>query len=287
MVNIITNAPAIDYVTLGAFSIEAHKALQWAFDSSARGTGKVARRMQYEGQQYEGLYLGNAVIEGQAHKMLISSAIQSEYVVAALERSDIRSSEIGCSRIDLQLTIERDISDKFLSGYRNEIKAALATSTRGRMPKVRTIDNDSSLGETIYIGSRVSEKMVRIYDKPIAGDNFIRFEVEWKGDAARKIWKTIYNREATRATIIHGELLRYAGIPLFDRFIECVSGDEPQTIMLRRERTDDESRFRWLTDVVMPVVRKMYLSGSHKKELRSMLVEVLETIDRIDSDGIY
>ena len=64
------------------------------------------------------------------------------------------------------------------------------------------------VGKTIYIGSRSSEKMIRIYDKAAEQNQegvWIRYEIETKGDFADKCFRRI--KEAGR--ILRGVLSQF------------------------------------------------------------------------------
>lgn len=110
------------------------------------------------------------------------------------ERSGVASSEILESAIDAggritRLDLALDAQDEQIS--LSNIAAALNrgenTGTSRAFSEIKS--NDS--GHTIYVGSRQSEKFIRIYDKAaqegLTGNDWKRFEIETKGDVSRAL----------------------------------------------------------------------------------------------------
>jgi len=73
---------------------------------------------------------------------------------------------------------ESFLDDNLLVGYRS-LK---------RISQGGTVDRS---GTTVYLGSRQSERFVRIYDKKIGDEDYDRFEVEFKGSKALSIVKKL------------------------------------------------------------------------------------------------
>lgn len=94
-----------------------------------------------------------------------------------------------CTRLDLAIDVRG--SDCLMQ---NCIDAAFAGKTSGTARSVNIIQNTRDGGATIYVGSRSSQKFVRIYNKAAqmgqTGD-WVRIEIETKGDTARGIAKAL------------------------------------------------------------------------------------------------
>lgn len=72
------------------------------------------------------------------------------------------------------------LADNLLSGYRLVRRMSNAGRTR-----------TNRLGATVYLGSRESERFVRIYDKTIDGIEYDRLEIEFKRSRAKWIMQEI------------------------------------------------------------------------------------------------
>jgi hypothetical protein len=89
----------------------------------------------------------------------------------------VRSTHAKCSRIDFAVDFSTDTTPERFSAFRN--------TTRWKYAPVYP----SSSGTTVYVGSRTSERMARVYryNKPHPRAHLLRVEAEYKGKAARAI----------------------------------------------------------------------------------------------------
>ncbi len=166
-------------------------------------------------------------------------------------------------RLDIQVTLwyQDDIATQLIDA---SAEATLAHREARKLPPyaVRRISSFGG-GDTLYIGSRTSEKYIRIYDKMREKkepdyENSIRFEVELKGETAR-----MYVHECDDAFPQQEwwyskvrTMLREYGISLPD----CV----PDTYAVpeyKKESATLESRLAWLSSQVAPTVAKLARNG--------------------------
>lgn len=102
----------------------------------------------------------------------------------------IKATHAKCSRIDFAVDIETDTTPERFSAFRN--------TTRWKYAPVYP----SSSGTTVYVGSRKSERMARVYryNKPHPRAHLLRVEAEYKGKAARAIAATLNTNSVWTAT---------------------------------------------------------------------------------------
>jgi hypothetical protein len=97
------------------------------------------------------------------------------------------SDRIRCTRFDLAV----DIDDRFLSPYW-DIDGSIVTAYSTTK---KTVTSDSDGGFTIYVGSRQSDKMLRLYDKGAEQgqqpETWYRLELEIKAGQADANWRRI------------------------------------------------------------------------------------------------
>jgi DNA relaxase NicK len=121
-------------------------------------------------------------------------------------------------------------------------------------------------GTTLYIGSRQSDKFLRIYDKAaeqqIPGD-WVRVELEIKGDTARELGKIILlnSSEAQLAKIAKSMLWSMVQFP--DEIWQHLCADSsPVTFTISHKKSDNLKS--WLADQVAPAIADYLLRGGDK-----------------------
>jgi hypothetical protein len=119
-------------------------------------------------------------------------------------------------------------------------------AVHGQKGKRVTSFINSATGSTFYIGSRQSEKMVRIYDKgqQLGMDiDWLRFELELKGNAARVLAHTLAaDPRPALATVL--EFIALPEMTSQQMLEEACDGEEPIKVTRLRVPSDREI---WLT----------------------------------------
>jgi len=92
-----------------------------------------------------------------------------------------------CSRLDLTVDVHLDAEVPSLT--RDCYESLFHMPPQNGRPPQRTLINNSDGGSTLYIGSRVSDRFARLYDKGIEqqtarAGKWWRFELELKGNAS-------------------------------------------------------------------------------------------------------
>jgi hypothetical protein len=152
-----------------------------------------------------------------------------------------------CRRIDIAFDIPDAVDF-------DELQDALKTGrahTRSR--KYSRIESDS--GNTIYVGSRTSEQMLRIYDKQAESglDHALtRFELECKGEMAEGIAKYCDNHGLDgMQDVIHG-FCSFPHLPYLELWFAAAD-----TVEMPPKLEKQRDTRKWLMNIVAPALGKI------------------------------
>jgi len=174
----------------------------------------------------------------------------------------------NCSRLDIQVTVKTkqyrgDIAERFgtrLHSYQTEVRAK-----RGplKMPKPRLI-NGYGEGDTLYIGSRSSAQMCRIYDKEKESrkPEYLccwRFEIEFHDELAKMMAATLIGSEHTEHLAVR--LAVMAWLKNRGLYVTFHSGREGINLPNTYHKTELEEKLMWLEKQVRPTLQKLLVAG--------------------------
>ena len=170
--------------------------------------------------------------------------------------SEYLSTAENCSRLDIAVDADFTPVNPSLASqlYRQVIHRR---PRNGRPPKSSVIFNSDG-GSTLYVGSRSSDLLLRIYDKGRETDTrpagaWWRFELEVKGDTALPVARQLQpvaSDPHSLASIVNGHAERVVGVllPSIQRGAICNrTPDEPTTAR----------QLRWLSSSVRPTVQDL------------------------------
>lgn len=261
------NRPAIDYLTVTTFDEVAMAAMKMWHDS-VQENGKEARRMQYTGDtradRYGTSFLGAGEQKSMTHAMLQVSGMLAASAFTNL-RAQLIAGKLKLTRIDLQVTVEYPRH----TWSQADLFSILRDDNEDRV--VNYVESKSGPQgtklATVYYGSRLSERLVRIYEKVGMGDEvLLRFEVEYKGDRARRVSHDLL-AGATEKAILWGEVLRLPDVYNLRRWFGKCLETTPHTVRVVREPGNTQD---WLAQVVAPVLDR-YLN-QHEEDALDMAV---------------
>lgn len=191
----IVNKVCIDYLRLTTWDNGVAKLIERDYSNTTLiDDTEPITRMQYQGILYKtddgsaSFLVGEQ--RGEKHYMLEFSGQEADNVMqfACRVLSDNRDKRWNVTRIDIQTTIKatekeyRDMPDDFYKQLK--LNNWLFYSGRGGKVSCRLIKSNT---DTLYVGARTSEQMLRYYVKSDEDDNkYIRWEWELKGD--RALW---------------------------------------------------------------------------------------------------
>lgn len=258
------NNPLCDWLTLTTFYHEA--LLWWLYDGFApESSRREEKRMQYSGSATQNLFWGTGVQNGDQHAMLQASGEIADRVLWLANDDRLR-----CTRIDLQVTI--DLPKGFSSRDLYDGLVHRDADWDGRRKAISIVQSGDGL-DTVYIGSRKSDMLMRIYVKPDAAGyaSYIRFECEYKGDKADGVYKSIVGGTHTIANILSFELQRLPALEfgLSTLFWEPLRATgkmpSPKTVPGQSDTID------WLLRQVEPAVIRLLHDHEHGGRMETIL----------------
>jgi hypothetical protein len=272
----------LDYLTLTSYDtqlLEAHA--RYIISRIPEHMPIAKNRMQYAGLTCDGVFYG----VGRQHKGLHAILQVPGYrswnaaLAAQLEPEGVR-----CSRFDLQITIDAALVPSIERLF-DMLNSADSTEWKhtGPRPKLQHIRNSDGY-DTLYVGTRTSELFRRIYVKPIDGRDYVRFEVEVKGNLARALWERgdISDREAQADIFRHqfralpGEVQSH-----LQPFLDRVGQGSGEFVPVYRG-TDEEAAVEWFASGVAPALDKARSRGYFHKICATMSAQGYDLSVRTD-----
>lgn len=256
---------ALDYITLTSYDTQLLEAHARYIVSRIPDHMPTARnRMQYAGLNCDGVFYGVGKQHKGIHAILQVPGWRSW---AASQAAMLEPESVRCSRFDLQITIDAALVPSIDHMF-HLLNEALTTEWNqpGPRPKLQHIRNSDGY-DTLYVGTRTSELFRRIYVKPIDGRDYVRFEVEYKGNLARALFERgdVASREA------HSDLFRHQffALPsdvqrvLRPFLVRAGQGTGEFTPVYRS--TDEEAAIEWFAEGVAPALDKARTRGYFDK----------------------
>ena len=188
------------------------------------------------------------------------------------------------SRIDLALDVYDDLMPKILS----DIKLHNYRTRSRTIKKINKIDTRTNkvIGQTIYVGSRSSEKMLRIYNKQMESAldyKLTRFELEIKGEKAKQVFDLLVTGQANFSDLIkqmlrdHIKFIRptndsnKARWPLAIYWAKITSTDKKLDLAMPKKPKSLDATIQWLLKSVSKSLLKADIATGEKGLLQALL----------------
>lgn len=263
----LLNEPLVDYVTLTTFDSSWGEGFWKLWDElTVEDVAESVRRMQYKGKVQDGIFWGTGVQSDRQHFMLQASGERADLVAAKAPIHD----DINCTRIDVQLTINkpRGYSTRQVFDELSEPGAAWT----GR-PKALNMVQSGDGCDTLYIGSRTSDLLMRLYIKPDANGapSFLRFECEYKRAKADVVRTDVARDRSYIGRFLAYELTRLPRLPFgVSSTLLHVANADPHAPTISRVESDSDT-IRWLNRQVEPAVLRLLHSHEHGDTMERIL----------------
>lgn len=269
----LVDIAAVDWLTLTTYDNKTYSRIATQIRDMTKDIPvKKAQRMQYVGERTEQTFYGRGVQTGIEHYMMQCSGIAADNLFLRMYSLNANY-EAKCTRIDVQITVERIPTDEPLSIIGRNIRQLLNPSgvRKGNQKKITIFDNGGQFGETCYIGSRDSESFIRLYDKEIGGRQFVRYEIEYKGTKAQQVLaNALISTDMLKGYLIQ-EMAQWTGAStLTIRLREKLGEMVPAKAVSIRESVSDDKTITWLADVVGRTILRLGMSDRHQ-EVRALL----------------
>lgn len=244
------NRVALDWLTLTTFDATAAQAFMLYVADLPHGH-KEGKRMQYAGRfaahELGTAFCGAADQRGKAHVLLQVSGALAHNAYNVL-RPHIVNGRCRVTRIDVQVTIPYDRSDWS--------QAAVFGVVRRARPDRSVSFAESQSGPagsklaTVYYGSRTSERVTRLYEKPGMGEEvFLRFETEYKGGLARSLGLALAKGHESARNALAAEIAAFPHTGVQNHFRAHM--DNPELV---RSVSEAGNTKQWLLGQVLPAL---------------------------------
>ena len=205
---------------------------------------------------YEGMQA-----ERKHYMVILSGELANMYVLHASNLC--RSGLANVTRVDLQITV--DEPKKWCQWtYINAMKAA-GKSVGWAESKHRK----AGALETVYVGSRTSNKFGRVYIKVTAGGaRLLRFEIEFKKKHATELMARLHSGAHSMSAILKYET-RQRSTQLLWSTLSPYLGEKDYAIKVKVESDNDKLR-EWLRTACLPSLVRYLNANQSDVELRNM-----------------
>lgn len=192
------------------------------------------------------------------------------------------------SRVDLQVTamLREPEPDLALTCY--QYLGELRQEGEVNFPSYKIVLGDASTrGDTLYMGSRQSSQMGRLYDKGVQKKSHDpglvwRYEVEYKKPLAYKIGKALREEIHVSDRIVstvHTWFDERFIAPIFDRVGSKIVTETEARI------SSAEIKLAWLRSQVQPTVRKLIEDGKAYEVFMALQLPMFGPFDTTNHDG--
>lgn len=197
---VIVGRVACDFVSITTYSKELYEQWRELVRTMYLGVPTGTAFAQYSGISYDdSVKLVEGTQNGQPHYMVsVSGANADVFLHYYIEEGAIPENAGNCTRLDIQLTLPKLEDRPRLATLAMDYQEGRLGEFLGRgRPKVYSYAGDD--GDTLYIGSGQSEKLVRVYDKEVTdrkGKRTVaeRAELQLRASRAQSIFERMLER---------------------------------------------------------------------------------------------
>ena len=278
----LVNQPALDYLRVGTWD---HMQTYWWHNligeiaKSEGGNPETGKWMQYRGVKHKGAFAGHARQGPDKH---LHTLIQISGESAERYKHEVRAlADKGggkATRVDVQVTIPMSANPWRARAWADHLRRA---EWGHRRPGITAIDGELGM-DTLYIGSRTSERYIRFYVKDGSeGGLFLRYEIEYKGEKAQDAWNKAPYTESLRR-LLGGELDRLP-LPATDPDLQALQsvlfpGNAIPTLTVG----SGGKTWHWLLDAVDPALKRMLADHEYGAQTRELLAQWQDFADNLD-----
>jgi len=208
------------------------------------------------------------------HVIISGSAIRNITEQSDVDQKALLESVCNAGGSITRLDLAKDLTGKSISldGIYKKLELRKSIGTARSFSQIHSING----GNTVYVGSRSSEKFIRIYDKAAQigadGTPWFRYELECKGMVARGLASYLIqngNWGDGFDTIARG-MVDLPGSVDYQAFFD---GEKPEIGIPKLEKKSD--REAWIESQVIPAVLKHYTDHRDSpaiNRLRALLI---------------
>jgi hypothetical protein len=284
---------AIDYLTCSTYNGDQYALVVNMIDSInvSRETIKARKAKGYDTSSLgwasygEGTQKGNHnQLGGLPHFVINANGQEADKLALLMLKEPLfNPEEWNWSRVDIQLTVKKNRAVR-LTTLGQRLDDGLLGEFRGK-GKPKPHWQGSSTGDTLYIGSPKSQRMIRFYDKPLVHQrtrqDFERFEVQYRDDYANPLMRKLFrDRNKLDRDLIMRTLKReYDKLPealqMELSFYHAWENVSRETIQPDKTEATESSKLRWLKSLRKSLIALASAPGQAGVEARGVLLEAL------------
>lgn len=229
-----------------------------------QGEAKAWDALGYLGWQVDGFKFGTNL---HGAIVVLSSDLAGEYW------SHFYPAATNVTRLDVQVTAQ--FSKDLPSLAKDEaIKADLHRQNGGHAFKIRHLNGHGD-GDTLYLGSRKSEAISRLYDKMRESglpeyENSWRYEVEFKKDSAKQVAAHLHDNRGDNLALLALIVKEYGRHGIKVPFDLDASLFHVKHVKVK---TDLDRSLMWLASDVAPTIKRLIEAGRHKDLFKALDLE--------------
>lgn len=152
----------------------------------------------------------------------------------------------------------------------------------GRVRGVRIIANHDKM-DTCYIGSRASDRVIRVYSKGRPDAELVRFEVEYKGKRADNAAMALYAEEIDVGDLVVGEIKMLPPVPALKPFTDWAENRSAWVPEVERGQPSDW--WVWFHRTCWPALVKGLNDHDYGRQLQNDVADLLREIDNREQTG--
>lgn len=264
----IIDAPAVDWLTFTTYENDHFQGWQ-LWQKKLSGDKKAGKIRMYDGDWVGSSFVGQGRQGSRPHGLIRVSGSESNQ--AFIDLLDIGYTK--CTRLDIQFTTPLPL------GYSaRQFKDDLKAHQEGEYQRsIELIESDDDF-DTVYVGSKKSDRFARFYVKEADNLRYLRFEIEHKNAWAQIISKSLETDDASMA----GVMLDFLDTIKLDdsqgvikKFIDLLDSSKAG-LTNPRSISDNNSTMIWLREQVFPAVKRLLNDHDYGTELRDDLQNLLD-----------
>jgi hypothetical protein len=262
----------IDWLTLTEpLASEAGNALHactmdWLVGSCEAGAGLEPQKPQgFDGAGNEFGFMG---VRDGLLMARVSGRNAGDYFAKLMEYGQ----SFHCTRIDTQVTARYAGGDV---RFAQRMHGAIRATERGKALKrqATTVLYQNDFRDTgVSVGARTGEAYLRAYHPLTAGHReygpeAIRFEVEWKGSRAAKVFRQAAKADGVQylaASLVQAELLARGVV---EPWFQAQNIERPKTDY---SPTDNKRRFEWFERSVVPCIERLMQDPAYRVKIHHL-----------------
>lgn len=282
----IVNRPAVDYLTVTTYSERVFGQTILATHTSqeaAEATDDGIKR--YQGKRFHhpggSIFFGEGQQKQQDSETWLPHFVMSASGAAADKFSTYWAGQdlmpVSVTRVDCQLTLP--LPDWYKS--HSLLKTLRTGEWKGRKPLCTMIDNYGD--DTVYIGSKSSDRRARIYVKE---RGWLRVEYQYRKDYAESAFSNIRASPNTGcAGTLVSELIKWPEHPVKNIFLEQLKLANTQAVKAAKPEKSMSRRYRWFTRQILPAIETMLHDHDIGGKVRDDLLGVMEKCGKNGQDN--